>query len=171
MPSTPHSLCDEEVFEKAYKEHIESLRNFMFYKCGDLDEAEDYAQEAFVRLWNNCEKVILGKVSGYLYTVANNIFLKAMLHKKVVLKYEQRPRAEKTSESPEFIMLEKEFLDKLQKAIADLPEGQREVFLLNRIDKKTYNEIAEMLGVSVKAIEKRMHKALLKLRKSIGPDI
>jgi RNA polymerase sigma factor (sigma-70 family) len=59
---------------------------------------------------------------------------------------------------------EQEFKQQLEKAISDLPEGQREVFLLNRIDKKTYREIAEMLGVSVKAIEKRMHKALKALR-------
>ena len=52
-------------------------------------------------------------------------------------------------------------------AIASLPEGQREVFLLNRMDQMTYKEIAEFLGVSQKAVEKRMHKALVKLRKTI----
>ena len=56
---------------------------------------------------------------------------------------------------------------KLEKAISSLPERQREVFLLNRIEKKTYREIAELSGVSVKAIEKLMHKALLKLRVEI----
>ncbi|NAS31074.1 sigma-70 family RNA polymerase sigma factor [Flavobacteriaceae bacterium R38] len=171
MPSIPPSLCDEVIFENTYKEHIEPLRNFMYYKCGDLNEAEDFAQETFTRLWKNCSKVVLEKVKGYLFTVANNIFLKAIRHKKVVLAYEQQAVSSKNAESPEFILLEKEFMDHLQKAIAELPEGQREVFLLNRIDKKTYGEIAEMLGVSVKAIEKRMHKALIKLRKTIGPNI
>ena len=52
----------------------------------------------------------------------------------------------------------------IQQAISKLSEGQREVFLLNRIEKKTYNEIAELLEVSVKAVEKRMHKALVKIR-------
>ena len=65
-------------------------------------------------------------------------------------------------------MEEKEFMDKLQNAISDLTDGQREVFLLNRIDKKTYKEIAEMLEISVKAVEKRMHGALVKLRGKIG---
>ncbi|GAB5524599.1 MAG: hypothetical protein Roseis2KO_24710 [Roseivirga sp.] len=58
-----------------------------------------------------------------------------------------------------------EFESTITQAIDQLPEGQREVFLLNRIEKKTYVEIAEMLEVSVKAVEKRMHKALVKLRK------
>jgi len=57
----------------------------------------------------------------------------------------------------------------LEEAINSLPEGQREVFLLNRIEKHTYKQIAEMLDVSVKAIEKRMHKALLKLKTLLHP--
>jgi len=65
-------------------------------------------------------------------------------------------------------MEEKEFMDKLQNAIADLKEGQREVFLLSRIDKKTYKEIAEMLSISVKAEEKRMTLALKQLRETVG---
>ena len=71
-------------------------------------------------------------------------------------------------ESPEFVMLEKEFLEKIEKAIADLPEKQKEVFLLSRIEKKKYREIAEILGISVKAVEKRMHLALIKMKNKIG---
>ena len=71
-------------------------------------------------------------------------------------------------ESPEYLILEKEFMEKLSDAIAQLPDKQREVFLLNRVEKKTYKEIAEMSGVSVKAVEKSMHKALVKLREKIG---
>ena len=56
---------------------------------------------------------------------------------------------------------------KLKSAIADLPDRQREVFLLSKIDKKTYEEIAELSNVSVKAIEKLMHKALVTIREKI----
>ena len=57
-----------------------------------------------------------------------------------------------------------EFDEKIKRAIGLLSDGQREVFLLSRIQKKTYKEIAELLGISVKAVEKRMHKALIKIR-------
>jgi RNA polymerase sigma-70 factor (ECF subfamily) len=57
---------------------------------------------------------------------------------------------------------------KLKKVIADLPEKQREVFLLSRIDKKKYSEISDMLGISVKAVEKRMSQALIVLREKLG---
>jgi RNA polymerase sigma-70 factor (ECF subfamily) len=57
-----------------------------------------------------------------------------------------------------------EFKVKLEQAINDLPDGQREAFLMHRIDQMTYKEIAERLEISVKAVEKRIHKALVKLR-------
>ncbi len=91
-----------------------------------------------------------------------------MAHLKVRLKFvNANPKANTSIETPEFKMEEEEFKVRLEAAIADLPETQREVFLMNRIDKMTYNEIAEALGVSVKAIEKRMGKALKTLRSKI----
>ncbi len=57
-----------------------------------------------------------------------------------------------------------ELKEKLELAIAQLPEKQREAFLLSRIEKKTYNEIAELLGISRQAVEKRIYNALDKLR-------
>ena len=55
-------------------------------------------------------------------------------------------------------------MEKLQKAIANLTDGQREVFLLSRMEDKKYAEIADMLAISVKAVEKRMMGALSALR-------
>ena len=88
-------------------------------------------------------------------------------HKKVVLKFQQKTGHDLGGADPEFLLEEKELKTQLEIAISELPEGQREVFLMNRMDKKTYAEIAEILGVSVKAIEKRMHKALVKLRNTL----
>ena len=100
--------------------------------------------------------------------MSKNAFYNQVAHQKVRFAYAKTSQSATDYETPEFKMEESEFMDKLQDAIDALPDGQREVFLLNRIDKKTYKEIAEMLGVSQKAIEKRMHKALHKLRLTIG---
>ncbi|WP_139957239.1 RNA polymerase sigma factor [Flavicella sediminum] len=162
------SVCEAQVFESIYTNHSKSLYNFIYYKCGNQAQAEDLVQEAFIKMWNNCAKVIFEKAKSFLYTVTNNLFLNEVAHKKVVLKYNQIPVNDATNESPDFLMEEKEFMDKLQNAISNLTEGQREVFLLNRIDKKTYKEISEMLNISVKAVEKRMHGALVKMREKIG---
>lgn len=108
---------------------------------------------------------------SYIYTVATNLGISITRHQKVKFKYQNyivQRKSDVNNESPEFIALEKEYMEKLKKAIADLPERQREVFLLSRIEKKTYKEIAAMSEVSVKAIEKLMSKALATLRKKIG---
>lgn len=161
------SICKPKVFENVFNTHSESLRNYMFYKCGDLDLAEDLVQESYVKLWKNCAKVLIGSAKSFLFTVANNLFLNHIAHKKVVLKHQSSQEKKYTYETPEFLLEEKEFMVKLQKAISELTEKQREVFLLNRIDKKKYSEIAEMLGISVKAVEKRISSALKALREKI----
>ena len=161
------SVCQEDVYANIFQSYATMVRNFIYYKSGDMQQAEDIAQEAFVRLWNNCSNVPIEKAKGFLYTVANNIFLNEVEHKKVVLKFQQKSGGDSGSLDPEFLLEEKELKLKLETAIAELPDGQREVFLMNRMDKKTYAEIAELLGVSVKAVEKRMHKALVKLRKTL----
>ena len=74
------------------------------------------------------------------------------------------PRSDRSNESPEYLLEEKEFKERLENAISALPEKQRVVFLMSRIDKKTYKEIAEILGISKQAVEKRIYNALDTLR-------
>ncbi len=163
------SVCEQKNFEEIFNKHSQTLRNFIYYKCGDTQQAEDIVQESYIKLWDNCAKVMFEKAKSFLYTVASNRFLNEVAHKKVVLEHQRRsPSPDRTNETPQFILEEEEFHQKLKKVIADLPEKQREVFLLSRIDKKKYAEIAEIVGVSVKAVEKRMSKALLTLKEQIG---
>ncbi|MEA1786525.1 sigma-70 family RNA polymerase sigma factor [Arenibacter sp. GZD96] len=161
------SVCNRTHFNALFDEHAEALRNFLYYRCGDLYQAEDLTQDAFVKLWDNCKKVIYEKAKGFLYAVAKNKFLNEVAHKKVVLAYANLPQQHIDNETPHFQMEGNEFMTQLQNAINQLPEGQREVFLLNRVDKKTFSEIAVMTGVSQTAVEKKMQKALLKIRKII----
>jgi RNA polymerase sigma-70 factor (ECF subfamily) len=162
------SVCEKTNFESIFKKHSESIRNFIYYKCGDIQQAEDLTQEAFIKLWDNCSKVIFEKAKSFLFTVANNAFLNEVAHKKVVLKHQAALYKDSTNITPEFILEEQEFRAKLKNAISALPIKQREVFLLSRIEKKKYKEIAEIIGISVKAVEKRMSLALMALRKTIG---
>lgn len=163
-----NSVCKPQVYESLFNKYAKDLRNYLYYKFGNLESAEDIVQESFIKLWQKCSDVTLEKAKSFLYTIATNMFLNEKSHNKVVLKYQQIPQDDTNVESPEFLMLEKEYMDRLQKVLANLPDGQREVFLLNRIDKKTYTEIAEQLNLSVKAVEKRMHNALIYVREKIG---
>jgi len=136
------SVCNEQYYKMLFEENIEIIRNFIFYKCGDMSAAEDIAQDAFIKLWNNCQKVVFEKAKSFLMKVAQNQFYNEQKHKKVKLNYnKQKYNHQITSSSinnPQFVMEEKEFMKKLETSIADLPAKQREVFLLSRIDKKTY---------------------------------
>jgi RNA polymerase sigma-70 factor (ECF subfamily) len=158
-------LCKDNIFNSFYTEHADGLYRFMFYKCGDDSQAMDLVQEAFMKVWTKCSEITFSKAKSYLFQAANNLFLNEVRHHKVVLEYEKmRPNDDSDHESPDFIMEENEYMQKLQTAIANLTDAQREVFLLSRMEGKKYIEIAQLLDISVKAVEKRMSGALGKLR-------
>lgn len=161
------SVCDDIVFSTIYEEYYTAVRNFIYYKNGNLDEAEDVTQEAFIKTWNNCKDVIYNTVKSYLFTIANRLFLNTVRHEKVKLNFNKAHTHQQQSETPESVTIEKEFKEKLELAIANLSEKNRTVFLLNRIDKKTFKEIAALLDVSVKTIEKRMSDALKQLKNDV----
>ena len=143
MPTKNQSdTCDEIIFSSFFKSHVKALRKFLFYKFGNVNQAEDVAQEAFVKLWQNCASVPLEKAKSYVYTVANNSSLNEIAHQKVVLKYEKNfTGLDKTNESPEYILEEKQFQSKLLKAIENLNEKQRIAFLMHRIDAVSYTHL------------------------------
>jgi RNA polymerase sigma-70 factor (ECF subfamily) len=162
------NICQEKIFETVYKQYSKDLRRFLFFKTQDIDKADDILQDTFIKLWDNCSKVKHDTVKSYLYRIATNTFLNTIKHDKVVRKHKESFTKHHTNESPEFVMLENEFMEKLERVIDALPEKQKEVFLLNRIEKMKYKEIAKQLDISVKAVEKRMHLALIVMRSEIG---
>lgn len=160
-------VCAENVFSKIFTETSKTVFNYIYYKYGNEEKANDAVQEAFLKLWQNCGKVTPDKAKPFLFTVANNLYLNVLKAEKVRLNHAPELVTHATQESPEHLLEQKEFKAKLEAALAILPENQRTTFLLNRIDGKKYAEIAEMEGVSVKAVEKRMHLALKSLREHI----
>ncbi|MDD3005352.1 RNA polymerase sigma factor [Flavobacterium sp.] len=158
-------VCDEIIFSSFFKSTVETLRNYLYFKFGNAEQANDIAQETFIKLWENCADIPPEKAKSYIYTVANNATLNQIAHQKVVLNYaKNNTNTDKNFISPEFLIEEQEFKVKLEKAINNLTEAQRTAFLLHRIEGKKYKEIAEMLEISVKAVEKRIHGALVALR-------
>ena len=87
MAQPKNSICEEEVFDSFFKSHAKLLRNHLYYKFGDLDQAEDWVQETFIKLWNNCAKVSLDKAKGYIFTIANNLGIDSTRHQKVRFNY------------------------------------------------------------------------------------
>ena len=161
------NICEEHIFSSIFNKHSKDLHNFLYYKFGELLNPKDKVQEAFIKLWENCAKITPDKAKSFVFTTANNLMLNEVAHQKVVLKHQQTKPKAYTNESPEFLMQEDEYMQKLQTALSNLSEAQRVAFLMNRIEGKRFKEIAEILGISTKAVEKRIYGALEKLRQDI----
>jgi len=169
MSRSKAKLCEELHFNSFYLEHIQAVNNFAFYKCGEKAMSLDLVQDAFAKIWENCSKIDFLKAKTYLFTTVNNLFLNTVRHQKVVFSYAKAaPYMDTTNLSPEYLLEEEEFKQKLESVISSLSEEQREVFLLNRIEDKKYREIAELLSISQKTVEKRMSAALKSLRTQMG---
>lgn len=148
-----------KIFKEYFDKYFDDIRGYLYYKSSDIELSEDISQEVFLVLWENIENIKQDTVKSYLYTIAGNLFKNHYNRKKVEFKFTSS-LTESVAESPEFLLELKEFDKLLQSALAKIPEKSRIVFLMNRIDKFTYGEVAERLNLSVKAVEKRMKKAL-----------
>jgi RNA polymerase sigma-70 factor (family 1) len=156
-----------EIFQLWYK----PIRNFIYYRCGDADVAEDITQDTFAKLWELRSKIQKSTVKAYLYKIAQNTTINHLKRQQLHFRYKKAPGNDRDFDTPEKLAEMHQYEEKLQQVIAMLPEGGREVFLMNRLEDLTYNEIAERLGLSVKAIEKRMSKVLQILRDNLGTEI
>ncbi len=164
MAKINQDVCEEKVFDSLFRSMAPVLRNFLVYKFSDLERANDIVQEAFIILWKACKKVPFDKARSFLFKVGQNQFLKLLARDKLARNHQNITFEQTTPEDPEFTLQHQELSKNVADAIQNLPDKQREVFLMNRMDELSYREIAESLGISVKAVEKRMHNALMKLR-------
>ncbi len=155
-------------FTELFNQLYQPVRNFVYYKTGDRDLADDISQDTFSKIWEKRETIRIETVRKLAYTIASNLCKNRFEHQRVVLEFAgNKYNSGGNAESPEFEMELNEFNDKLKTAINRLNEKNRTVFLMNRIDGLTYGEIAENLNLSEKAIEKRMKNALDELKKTI----
>lgn len=162
---------DQTQYREVFDAHFDGLRNFLFYKLGDTQAAEDIAQETFIKLWEKRTTVRMQTVKTFLYTIGSNLAINQMKFKQVRFNFANRQVSMVEKETPEFLLEQKEFKARLEEVIGMMSDGSREVFLMNRLEDKKYAEIAELLEISVKAVEKRMSKALQVLRDELGYTI
>lgn len=160
-------VLDKAGFKKLFDKYFDNLRNYIYYRCGDSDLATDIAQETFMKIWEKKINVYEGKEIGLLIKIANDLFIS--IHRKIKRgqKFRNSISIDNEMKTPEVELTYKELNQKYENALSDLGEKQRTVFLLNRVDGLKYSEIAQNLGISVKAVEKRMSHALEYFRKRL----
>lgn len=150
-------------FKMVYDLHFDAIRRYLTYRSGDLDLSSDIAQDVFMKVWTKKIEITNGNIKSLLYKMAGEDFISHLRYKKVESNY---------LNTLDFIIINQEEDDnfyaekkkEFKKALSELPEKQRVVFLMNKIEGLTYIEIAESLGLSKKAIEKRMSQALSTLK-------
>ena len=156
----------QESFKNIFDTHFDSVRNYVYYRSGDTELATDIAQETFMKVWEKKLDPNIDHIAALLFKIAGDLFVSSYRKQKVALNFRMNVKPEDTGTvTPEDQMRFEELKIRYNKALGELPEKQRIVFLMSRMDELKYHEIAEKLGLSVKAVEKRMKNALAFLKK------
>jgi RNA polymerase sigma-70 factor (ECF subfamily) len=139
----------------------------LYYRTGNEELATDIAQEAFMLIW---EKQLLkseNNSSALIYKISGNILVSKYRRQQVEMKFQKSLSSDQFDYSPEEELQFTELHKKYEKAISNLSEKQRTVFLMSRNDELKYSEIAERLNISDKAVEKRMSQAIAFLKEEM----
>jgi RNA polymerase sigma-70 factor (family 1) len=151
---------EKEEFKTLFESHFEDVRRYVFYRSGDDEIATDVAQDTFMRIWEKQMTIDPKTVKGLLFKIAGDLYITHYRKKQVTFNFFNTFQPSNKSTTPEDELNFKELKKAYDTALKTMPEKQRTVFLMNRIDELKYKEIADHLGLSVKAIEKRMSQAL-----------
>jgi RNA polymerase sigma-70 factor (ECF subfamily) len=157
----------KEQFKTLFDRYFDDIRRYLYYRSGDEALSTDLAQDTFMRIWEKQMILMPGSDKGLLYKIAGDLFVSHLRREKLRKEAPDRISFQQSGRTPEEEIEFKELQEKYEKALVKLPEGQRVVFLMSRMEELTYPEIAARLSLSVKAVEKRMTGALSRLRKEI----
>lgn len=155
----------KDEFKYLFDTYFDSVRSYLFYRGAEANDASDIAQEVFMRIWEKQMDIDPQTAKRLLFKIAGDMHISKYRRDMLELKYIGSQDAEKEEISPEDELQHKELLLNYKKALSDLNENQRTVFLMSRMEGLKYQEIAERLNLSVKAVEKRMNLALGHLKK------
>jgi len=181
MPHTMAYKNNDTTASQTVRKYGRQLLSFIKGKVNSLEDAEDILQEVwyqFSRLTNLEE---LENISGWLYSVSRNKIVDLYRKKKTDYLEDYSYENEDgelsfkdvllldDSQNPELALFKEVFWDALLKALDTLPENQKNVFILNEMEDKTLQEIADITGENIKTIISRKGYALKHLRKKLDP--
>ncbi|PYS87844.1 MAG: RNA polymerase subunit sigma-24 [Acidobacteria bacterium] len=173
-PASDHALAqlaaggDKSAFEELYERHQRRVYSLCLRMTGNVAEAEDLAQEAFIQLYR--------KIGSFRGESAFTTWLHRLTVNQVLMHFRKKGvRMEQTTDDgdvPVQVVKGTEnpnqmpVIDRiaLERAIDKLPPGYRAVFVLHDVEGHEHEEIARLLGCSVGTSKSQLHKARMKLR-------
>jgi RNA polymerase sigma-70 factor (ECF subfamily) len=159
------------AFDVLYKKYCKGVFKFGYSILKSPEDAENLMQDVFLSLWENRHKVEKdSSIKSYVFTIAYNSAISIIRKKARESEFvEYLKSLQEINEDPVNMELEyNELTNKLDEIIKALPQRQKEVYLLHRVEGLKYNEIAERLHISINTIENHMSRALKTIREKLG---
>ena len=173
---------DVTAFEQLVEKYKQPIVNLAYRMLRDLDEAEDLAQNVFVRVYQSAHRYeVSAKFSTWIFTIARHLCLNEIrrrtrhpaesLDGNPMENEDAAPRQFEDIKtfSPPQAFLHSELEGKIQEALGDLPEKQRMALTLCRQDELSYEEIADVLECSLSATKSLIHRARETLKSKLKP--
>lgn len=174
---------DVDAFTELYEAHLRGLLNFFFRLCWDRALAEDFAQETLLRVYKSAHRwEPNAKFTTYLYRIARNYWIdhcRLLSTQKENVSLNLRIGGDESAAElmdrlpddirpPEHDMDRMELYAAIMKALEQLPDEQRMVFVLSEIEDLKYQEISEIMEIPLGTVKSRMHTAVGKLQELLG---
>ena len=162
---------NKKSFEQLLTKYYPPILNFIYRFLGDRQAAEDLAQEVFIKIYNSQSSYKLqSKFQTWAYTIAKNLSLNELRkRKRVMISLDETVEIEggdikiqvedKTALKPGVHLMNEEMTEAVRDAVNALPENQRMAVILRRYDGFSYEEIANTMNTSVKAVKSLLNRA------------
>ena len=173
---------DTRAFTALVERYRQPVMNFVLRTLQDETEAEDLAQNVFVQVYKAAPRhKETAKVSTWIFTIARNLCLNEIRrrsrHPAESLDHATEEReshtplqvADRATPGPTDLLLRRELEQKVEAAIAGLPENQRTALLLCREEELSYEDIAAVIGCSVSATKSLIHRGRETLKALLKP--
>lgn len=154
---------DAAAFDALVRAHTDRMYRVALRVCGDPADAEDIVQDAWIAAWRALPRFRAeARVSTWLYRVVTNTALAHLRRRRTAVSLDGVDVAD-TRPTPEGTMLLHERAATVHRAIASLEPTQRVPLVLRELEGLSYPEVAEVLGVEVSVLHRRLHRARVAL--------
>lgn len=157
------------AYGQLYSHYFPKLYGSLSFICRDQADAEEIVQEAFLKVWDKREQLFLVRsFENYVYRVAKNILFDTLRRNKVWEKVMEVIILEnQVHEHPELQLQYKQYFNTALRAVDQLSDQKKEIFLLRTQDDKSFKEIAALVNLSVVGVKKHFYQAMNQVKESL----